>query len=43
MIGAIAEAFYGPVPEPIQAAVRKILPPDLLSITDKFYAKHIND
>jgi len=40
--GGIAEAFYGPVPEPIQAAVRKILPPDLLNITSKFYAKFIN-
>jgi len=40
--GGIAEAFYGPVPEPIQAAVRKILPPDLLNITAKFYTKFIN-
>jgi len=40
--GGIAEAFYGPVPEPIQAAVRKILPSDLLNITSKFYAKFIN-
>ena len=41
--GGIAEAFYGPVTEPIQAAVRKILPPDLLNISDRFYAKFIND
>ncbi len=30
----------GPVPEPIQAAIRKFLPPDLLNITAKFYAIH---
>ena len=41
--GGIAEAFYGPVPEPIQAAVRKILPPDVLNITAKFYAKFMNN
>jgi len=40
--GGIAEAFYGPIPEPIQATVRHILPPDLLEITDRFYSKFMH-
>jgi ADP-ribosylglycohydrolase len=40
--GGIAEAFYGPVPEPIQATVRHILPPDLLEIIDRFYSKFMH-
>jgi len=34
--GGIAEAFYGPIPQPIQEAVRHILPSDLLNIVDRF-------
>ncbi|MBW1781491.1 MAG: ADP-ribosylglycohydrolase family protein [Deltaproteobacteria bacterium] len=40
--GSIAEAYYGPVPDPIQAAVRNALPPDLLGIVDTFYAKFMS-
>ena len=36
--GGISEAFYGPIPQPIQEAVRHILPPDLLNIVDRFYS-----
>lgn len=39
--GGIAEAFYGDVPEGIQAKVRALLPPDLLVITEAFCQKYI--
>ena len=40
--GGIAQAFYGLVPEEIQAAARKILPPDLLDITNRFCTQFVN-
>lgn len=38
--GGIAEAFYGPVPPPIRAKVRKILTPELREITEQFCARY---
>jgi ADP-ribosylglycohydrolase len=38
--GAIAEAFYGPVPSEIETLVRESLPPDLLEILDAFYRRY---
>lgn len=38
--GGIAEAFYGGVPYEITARVEKILPADLLEITNKFREKY---
>lgn len=38
--GGIAEAFYGGVPEFIEAEVRRRLPPELLSLLDEFQAKY---
>ena len=38
--GAIAEAFYGGVPEPIEAAVRERLPEEFLAVIDAFYARY---
>lgn len=35
--GALAEAFYGPLPEEIIAQTRSQLPPEFLSIIDEFY------
>ncbi len=40
--GAIAEAFYGDVPENIRLKVQGLLPPDLLRITEAFYRKYLN-
>jgi ADP-ribosylglycohydrolase len=40
--GGIAEAFYGKVPEPIAAEVRKRLPQEFLELIDAFYEKHIS-
>ena len=40
--GGIAEAFYGPVPNPIFAKVRAVLPPGLLAITEAFLQKYIH-
>lgn len=37
MAGAIAEAFYGGVPEEIASETRRRLPDDLLAIVDDFY------
>ena len=37
--GAIAEAFYGGVPEPIRSEVEKRLPPAFVNTIDKFNAK----
>jgi ADP-ribosylglycohydrolase len=37
--GGIAEAFYGGVPEVIEAEVRSRLPEDLLDIVDRFRAR----
>lgn len=39
--GGIAEAYYGPIPNPIFAKVRAFLPPDLLAITEAFCLKYI--
>jgi ADP-ribosylglycohydrolase len=39
--GGIAEAFYNGIPEKIVMKARKILPPELLRITDDFYLKYI--
>jgi len=39
--GGIAEAFYKNIPDHIERDIRKILPPDLLQITDSFCQKHI--
>jgi ADP-ribosylglycohydrolase len=39
--GGIAEAFYGHVPDRIQARVREILPPDLLSVVDAFCPRYM--
>jgi ADP-ribosylglycohydrolase len=38
--GGIAEAFYGGVPESIGATARNLLPPDLLTVVDRFYLHH---
>jgi len=38
--GAIAEAFYGDVPEGIRLKVQGFLPPDLLRITEAFCRKY---
>ncbi len=38
--GGIAEAFYGGVPARIRAKVRRILPPDLLEVTERFCARY---
>jgi ADP-ribosylglycohydrolase len=38
--GAIAEAFYGPVPPEIETLVRESLTPDLLEILDAFYKRY---
>jgi ADP-ribosylglycohydrolase len=38
--GAIAEAFYGPVPSEIETLVRESLTPDLLEILDAFYRRY---
>ena len=43
MAGAVAEAFYGGVPEGIEAEVRQRLPDDLLAIVDRFYESVIPD
>ncbi len=40
--GGIAEAFYGGVPEVIEAEVRNRLPEDLLDIVDRFRARFCN-
>ncbi len=37
MLGGIAEAFYGPIPEEITLETRKILPDKFLKIIDEFY------
>jgi ADP-ribosylglycohydrolase len=37
--GGIAEAFYGGMPEVIEAEVRNRLPEDLLDIVDRFRAR----
>ena len=39
--GAIAEAFYGPVPEAVSRQVRAVLTPDLWDITHRFCAQHV--
>jgi ADP-ribosylglycohydrolase len=39
--GGIAEAFYGGVPERVQAKVRKVLPPELWATTEKFCEKYV--
>lgn len=39
--GGIAEAFYGGVPDSIQAKVRALLAPDLLAVTETFCQKYI--
>ena len=41
--GGIAEAFYGPVPDVIEAEVRNRLPEDLLDIVDRFHARFFED
>ena len=38
--GAIAEAFYGPVPSEIETLVRESLTPELLKILDAFYRRY---
>jgi ADP-ribosylglycohydrolase len=38
--GAIAEAYYGGVPEPVEGSVRGRLTPDLLEVVDRFHAKY---
>jgi len=38
--GGIAEAFYGPVPQPIRAKVREILPLELWELTQVFYTNY---
>lgn len=38
--GGIAEAFYGPVDPEIAAGVRRILPPDLWEIIEKFEGRY---
>ncbi len=38
--GGIAEAFYGPIPDDIKKRVRKILTPDLRTVTDAFCVKY---
>lgn len=40
--GAIAEAYYGPVAQPIRAKVKKCLTADLWSITKQFCRKYID-
>ncbi len=41
--GGIAEAFYGGVPEVIEAEVRNRLPHDLLGVVDRFRARFFDD
>ena len=38
--GGIAEAFYGPVPDPIRSRVEQCLTPDLLEIAEAFCRKY---
>lgn len=38
--GGIAEAFYGAVPARVRAKVRRLLPPDLLEVTERFCARY---
>jgi ADP-ribosylglycohydrolase len=40
--GGIAEAFYGGVPKPVEAKVRKVLPADLWATTERFCAKFVH-
>jgi ADP-ribosylglycohydrolase len=40
--GAIAEAFYGPVPTPVQQHVQSVLTPDLWAITSRFCARYVS-
>ena len=37
--GAVAEAFYGPLPEEIAIATRQRLPPEFLDVIDEFSAR----
>jgi ADP-ribosylglycohydrolase len=37
---AIAEAYYGSVPQPVESSVRGCLTPDLLAVVDRFRAKY---
>jgi len=37
MLGGIAEAFYGPIPENIALETRKRLPNEFLKVIDEFY------
>lgn len=38
--GDIAGAFYGSVPQSIQAQVKEVLPPDLWRVTETFCSKY---
>jgi ADP-ribosylglycohydrolase len=38
--GAIAEAYYGGVPQPVESSVRGCLTSDLLAVVDRFRAKY---
>lgn len=39
--GAIAEAFYGPVPEPVSSQVQALLTSDLWDVTSRFRAQYV--
>ena len=39
--GAIAEAYYGSVPEKIETKVRRILPAEMIIVLNEFYAKYV--
>lgn len=41
MIGAVAEAYYGAVPDAIRAEVRRLLTPDLLDVTEAFRRSYL--
>jgi len=40
--GGIAEAFYGPIPEPIAKKAKSRLPEELLAVVEDFYQTFVS-